>query len=110
MARRSEGLASIQHAARQGAGIPTRRYAPTSPRGGEGGRNQRAEAPTAHSTAPKPKAAAGLTSVHSTPATTLDTRSPTPLTPLSTPKAVPSRRSSTIELVSEPSTELTTGF
>jgi len=30
--------------------------------------------------------------------------------PLSTPKAVPNRRGSTNELVSEPSTELTTGF
>jgi len=40
----------------------------------------------------------------------LDARSPAPLTALSTPNAVPSRDSSTIELVSEPSTELTTGF
>src|ERR1700736_4660855 len=96
MAQRPASDAPIRDPAGQGAG--------------RGGRSASTDAAAAHSAAPNPKAAAGLTSVHRTPATTLETRSPTPLTALSTPNAVPSRRSSTIELDRELSTEFTTGF
>ena len=53
-------------------------------------------------------AAAGL-AIQSKPATTLEARSPTPLTPFSTPYAVPCFGSSTSEPASEPSTDATTG-
>src|ERR1700730_4514392 len=96
MARRPAGDAPIRDPDGQGAG--------------RGGRNASVAAAAAHSAAPNPKAAAGLTNVQRTPATTLEARSPTPLTAFNTPNAVPNRRSSTIELVSEPSTPLTTGF
>src|SRR5689334_3994262 len=59
-------------------------------------------------TKPKPIATAGF-AIQSTPATTLEARSPAPLTPFRTPYAVPSFGSSTIEPARELSTDVTTG-
>src|SRR5439155_831077 len=73
-----------------------------------GGLNHRIEVLTRLRTAPKPIEAAGL-AIHSKPARTLERRSPAPLMPLSTPKAVPSFGSSTSDPDSDPSTEDTTG-
>src|SRR5439155_8145730 len=73
-------------------------------------RRESATDPARQSTAPAVNVALGLTKVHNTPARLLEARSPTPLMPLRIPKAVPSRRSSTSELVRDDSTEATTGF
>src|SRR2546430_17472893 len=77
---------------------------------GAGALSLSSTAAPADSAAPTPSAAAGLAKVHRKPATMLDARSPTPLIPFRMPNAVPRRRSSTNELVSDPLTELTTGF